>query len=315
MDFTKDFFTGAPAKSNPLPADIKCIFIADFFKEDITGGAELTTDAILSKSPVKVHKIRSQNMTVNFVRENTDRYWVLTNFTGIQTEVLVELMANPKVRYSVVEYDFKYCTWRSPFKHFIETNQPCNCATSQHGAFIKALYTKADKIFWMAKKQRDIYLEMWPELNRPDKNVIQTSTFSDETFSKLNLLRTIFADSEERKNKVWAIQMSKSWIKGSNETVKWAQRKNLSAKGLGDLPYDHFLAELAKSYGLIFRPLDSDTCPRVVIEAKLLGLNLELNPHVLHADEPWFTGTIEEAEAYLKSRADHFWVQLPLIEK
>jgi hypothetical protein len=311
MDFTKSLFTGLPFK-NLIPEDAKCVVVADFFKEDLAGGAELTTDALLSKAPIKLHKIRAQNLSSELVKENKDKYWIITNFANMQSDVILSFINTTGVRYSIVEYDFKYCTYRSPFKHFLETNNACDCPNSEHGSTIKRLYSKADKIFWMAEKQRDHYLDIWPTLDVPGKNVIQTSTFSDETLSKLSLMRNIFKNSEERKNKVWAVQISNSWIKGSKETLLWAQRNGLNVKPIGNMQYEQFLVELAKSYGLVLRPLDSDTCPRVVIEARLLGCELEINKHVLHANEAWFTGSVEDIEKYLRSRADSFWKTLTL---
>ena len=55
-------------------------------------------------------------------------------------------------------------------------------------------------------------------------------------------------------------------------------------------------------------PLDYDTCPRVVIEAKLLGLDLILTDNVLHKDEDWFVGSVEKPEAYLRINSDKFRV-------
>ena len=60
------------------------------------------------------------------------------------------------------------------------------------------------------------------------------------------------------------------------------------------------------SNGIIFRPLDYDTCPRIVIEAKLLGCDLILNDYVQHKDEDWFL-TQESCYKYLKNRPEEFW--------
>jgi hypothetical protein len=67
------------------------------------------------------------------------------------------------------------------------------------------------------------------------------------------------------------------------------------------------LQKLADYHGFAFAPLGSDTCPRIVIEAKLLGCDLLLNKNVLHSDEEWFTGTVEQAEDYLRGRSSVFW--------
>ena len=61
-------------------------------------------------------------------------------------------------------------------------------------------------------------------------------------------------------------------------------------------------------FHMCFLPKGSDTCPRLVIEAKLLGCKLQLNDNVLHAKEKWFdTEDIEEIEKHLREQPKKFW--------
>ena len=53
-------------------------------------------------------------------------------------------------------------------------------------------------------------------------------------------------------------------------------------------------------------PVASDTCPRLVMEAKMLGCELILNDHVQHKDEQWFA-TQESCYEHMHSRTDVFW--------
>jgi glycosyltransferase involved in cell wall biosynthesis len=55
-------------------------------------------------------------------------------------------------------------------------------------------------------------------------------------------------------------------------------------------------------------PLGMDTCPRMVIEAKMLGCELHLNDYVQHKDEIWFdTEDSFDTEAYLYAAREKFW--------
>ena len=65
--------------------------------------------------------------------------------------------------------------------------------------------------------------------------------------------------------------------------------------------------KLAESKGLCFKPSGLDTCPRMVIEAKLLGCELDMNDLVQHNDESWFKGSYDDIVKYLKSRPAFFW--------
>ena len=68
------------------------------------------------------------------------------------------------------------------------------------------------------------------------------------------------------------------------------------------------LTKLAKSKGVCFKPTGLDTCPRFIIEAKLLGCELELNDNVQHTSEEWFnTDNTASIVEYLKNRKDLFW--------
>ena len=109
------------------------------------------------------------------------------------------------------------------------------------------------------------------------------------------------------------MQGSKNWIKGTKETVEWAAREKMPIKVLGEMAYDKFLEELAKCTGFVFKPLDLDTCPRVVIEAKILGCELSLNDNVQHKDEEWFRNyPVEKMVEYLKTRPAFFWDSIKL---
>ena len=68
------------------------------------------------------------------------------------------------------------------------------------------------------------------------------------------------------------------------------------------------LQMLAQAKGLCSLPPGADTCPRMVIEAKLLGCELHLNDNVQHKDEEWFnTDDLSVTENYLKSVPQRFW--------
>ena len=105
---------------------------------------------------------------------------------------------------------------------------------------------------------------------------------------------------------------SNSWIKGVNETKKYLEDKQVDFELVGGLSYYDMLKKLSEYKGLAFRPLGGDTCPRLVIEAKLLGLELDINDNVQHANEDWWTGGIDDIEAYILDGHNRFWDQILL---
>ena len=110
-----------------------------------------------------------------------------------------------------------------------------------------------------------------------------------------------------KKNNEWIILKSDSWVKGMKDCITFAKENDLSYKLVGGVPHTEMLKILSESKGLIFLPKGGDTCPRLVIEAYLLGCDLELNKNVMHKDEAWFIKTRDDCIEYLLSRADFFW--------
>ena len=100
---------------------------------------------------------------------------------------------------------------------------------------------------------------------------------------------------------------SSSWVKGVQESEDWCKENNLDYEVVSGLAPQQFLEKLAQAKGLCFKPSGLDTCPRLVIEAKLLGCELSLNENVQHSNEDWFNGTREEMIEYLQGRVADFW--------
>ena len=97
-------------------------------------------------------------------------------------------------------------------------------------------------------------------------------------------------------------------MKGAKEAKQWCSENNLEAVELNNMPYKQVLKTLASSKGLCLLPPGADTCPRLVIEAKLLGCELECNDNVQHLEEEWFdTDDIESIDKYLRSYPERFW--------
>ena len=87
-----------------------------------------------------------------------------------------------------------------------------------------------------------------------------------------------------------------------------AKKNNKEFKIIQNWPYGKVLEEMAQAEGFVYLPPGGDTCPRTVIEAKLLGCKLHLNDNVQHKDEEWFSDVLMfDTEAYLYAARDKFW--------
>ena len=269
------------------------VFVADAFVEQYGGGAELTTDALLKTSLLPVKKILSHELTLRDLEHYKGCFWIFGNFAAVREEYLLYAIKN--LAYSVLEYDYKYCKYRSPEKH-IEAEGACNCHNTRVGKIRSVFIAKSRINWWMSESQRDLQRKVFPFMS----GQVLSSVFSSDTLNYIETLET------NNKKDNWIILNSSSWIKGVGDAVKYAKQNNLQYELVGGLNYKEFLMKLASSKGLIFLPPGGDTCPRMVIEAKLLGCELILNNNVQHKDEAWFE-TRESCFEYLRTRTSVFW--------
>lgn len=286
-----------------IPEDAKVVFVADLFVEDYVGGAELTSQALIDSSPLKVHKIKSQQLTVEHLKQGIDKFWIFGNFAGLNPQLIPAIVAN--LKYSVLEYDYKYCRFRSPEKHEAETGSPCDCHEQMNGKLISAFYYGAMCLWWMSEKQKEKYHSLFPFLAEKD-NFVLSSVFDLSTLGLISALRQAAPPSEERKG--WIVLGSQSWVKGFDVAKKWCEENNKQYEVVWNLPYKDLLAKLSVAEGFVYLPAGADTCPRMVIEAKLLGCKLQINDHVQHADEVWFdTDDLVSISDYLFASREIFW--------
>lgn len=292
-----------------VPKNAQVVFVSDLFESDYAGGAELTSEALLlaDSAPQHFFRVHSHSLTVEMLEKNREKKWIIANFTQCDVSVL-KFLPSSGIDYTLIEYDYKMCVYRSEVMHKMQTGKECDCPESNHGPIIELLHKNARNIFWMSENQRNHFHSRMPALKgQEDKNIILSSVFKEKDLSLLLALGQNRKYAKKLPIDFWAVQNSQNWIKGTKETMEACNKEGKATRLLGNMPYPEFLKTLSTCHGLVFRPLDKDTCPRVVIEAKIIGLDLSLNDNVQHKDEPWFQGTPEEVVAYLRGRASFFW--------
>jgi hypothetical protein len=275
-------------------------FVADGFAEHYEGGAELTTEAIIQDSFFPCNKVISADPNlIKLMQENNNSFWIFGNFSQVPESTL--LYAAKNLSYSALEYDYKYCKFRSSGKH-IKIEGDCNCEKTRNGKVVSIFLNNSKATWWMSKNQLDHYQNLFPFMKN-DRNKVLSSVFSREKLDYIFSLDTI------QKNDTYLILNSPSWIKGVEDAVEYAEKNNLKYELVWGLKHKDLLTKLAKSKGVIFFPKAYDTCPRMTIEAKLLDCELILNDNVQHKDEDWFD-TKESILKYLKRRIKTFWDEI-----
>jgi len=287
----------------------KVIFVSDLFVEQYVGGAELTTDALVQKCKYPYQKIISKDLTLDVLESGKDAFWIFGNFSSMDMNLIPTIVSN--LSYTVLEYDYKYCRYRSPEKHKYAEISDCNCHQELHGKMISAFYMGAKWLFWMSEKQMKHYTDRFPFLNDSriltgtgPGNTVLSSVFDDQFFITLKKLTE--SGSKERKSCI--VLGSTSWVKGFDQSEKWCKDNNKDYEVVWNIPYEEMLVKLSNAEGIVYLPRGLDTCPRFVIEAKLLGCELVINDNVQHSTESWFdTDNLIEIQEYLYAARDVFW--------
>ena len=276
----------------------KLIFVADLFADDYTGGAELTTEAILQQCKEKyiVKKMHCKSLTEDFILQNKDAKFVICNFASLDDKIKIIFCKN--CDYQIVEYDYKFCKYRSIEKHLEAEGKKCNCAETKEGKVNKIFYGYAKKIWFMSEVQKNIFLEYVSTI-KEEKCEMLSSIFSDGDIRFMNSIK----DNEKDNN--YLILDSGSWIKDTKGCIEYAKKNKLNYQLIKGLSYNEMLIKMSTSKGLIFRPCGGDTCPRIVIEAMMLGCDLKLNEHVQHKNEDWFSSQ-KKCYDYMSTRANYF---------
>ena len=273
------------------------IFVSYYFSDELIGGAELTSDAIITSCEKEVERIKSNMVDNSFIEDNLDKKWIFGNFINLKQNSIIKIIKS-KIDYDVLEYDFKFCEMRSPEKHALASGG-CDCNSRFNGKLVSLFFSKSRKIWFMSEKQREKYFSSFRFL-KDNKTEVLSSVFKDDNLLKMRNI-------DKNKNNKFVILNSPSWIKATNNCIKYAIENKLNYDLVSNLSHDEMLVKLASSMGLIFLPSGGDTCPRITIEAKLLDCELRLNDNVMHKDEAWFSGDVEATLSYLKNNKKRFW--------
>lgn len=301
--FNKSIFEDS-IKPLIIPDHVKVVFVADLFADEYIGGAELTTQALIDECPLPYMKIKSRDLSMSLLAQGTDKFWIFGNFAQMNMELIPSIVGN--LKYSILEYDYKYCRYRSPEKHAEKHGMPCDCHNQISGKLISAFYYAAQCLWWMSEAQMDRYHRMFPFLSEKH-NVVLSSVFSKKTLGTIKWLReNVSSLGIDRKK--WIVLGSDSWVKGAQAAEKWCLDNKKDYETVWNVSYETMLDKLARAEGFVYLPAGADTCPRMVIEAKLLGCKLHLNDNVQHKNEDWFTTeNLQEIEEYLFAAPGLFW--------
>ena len=161
------------------------LFVSDLFVKDYVGGGELSTQALIETSLLPVAQINSRYLTLEIMKKHKNAHWIFGNFTEVNLECLVYAIKN--LSYTVIEYDYKFCKYRSPEKHIAEEGE-CNCQKTQLAKAVSMFMLHSKNVMWMSHDQKQRYIDNFPFLEKANNNVL-SSLFTHQTLNYINSLK------------------------------------------------------------------------------------------------------------------------------
>lgn len=279
------------------------IIVSDFFENQVTGGAEKTLQALIDCAPFRVALVNSHVVTMDFIQKQSRKFWIFANIANLDKDIVATAMAN--LNYSAIMFDFIYCKYRLQEKHKYAEGIDCNCHESIIGKLYLSFLANAKSLWFMSEAQAERYFSVMPALRNVDHTVL-SSVFDNEFFKQSMILNA--KRKQNGHNNKYIIMGSDSWIKGVEDSIDYAEEHGLEYEMVRGLDYSSLLKKLSESKGIIFLPRGGDTCPRFVIEAKILGCETILNDNVMHKNEEWFaTDNMADTLSYLYQTRNLFW--------
>ena len=253
----------------------KIVFVSDFFKEEVNGGAEIYDDVLISElksRDFKIAKFKSQEFNEKHIAlyGKMGFIFLISNFVGL-SEKTKKFLSLPQYKYYILEHDHKYLKSRNPalFAGFV--------APSQELAN-RDFYKSANMVFCQSVKHAEVLKN-----NLSIENVINLgcSLWSKE---QLDFIRS---NIKEKNNKAF-ISGDPNPIKGLSDSIQYCNSKGIQYDIVQKTDYKTFISQLAQYEKFVFFPKTLESFCRVVLEARMLGCKLLTNNLNGCTYEPWF---------------------------
>jgi len=274
------------------------------------GGTNLTTMSILEDRQKDIFSLQTASLSLSSIKENSDKLWIIGNIMSLinnPNPLVIEELFN-KTKFIKLEFDYNFCPYRGEIPHKTLVNQVCSCPHGLTGhPSLSKIYDLIAKnslfSFFMSERQRAIYINHMPNIDF-SKTGILSSCFSKNTFKLFDKFKNV-----PKNNKYAILQGFGGWhskAKGLEEAKNFCEANRIDYDILPVQEYEKHIEALSKYKGIIFLPVIDDTCPRCIIEARLLGLDIITNINSQHITEWWWKDETK-TEEYLIGRPKYFW--------
>ncbi len=259
---------------------MKYVFIADFFREQILGGAECADNTLIDYLRSKGHTVESVTclqITAESIKKNKGANFIVGNFVSLSDDKKAALVEAKN--YIIYEHDHKYLKTRDP-------SQFPNFMAPPDQIINRDFYKEAKAVFCLSAIHKKVLKN---NLKINNVRSIGTSLWSDD---KLEYIKELASTPKVKK---YCIVKSSNPVKGMHQAIALCESKNIEYDLISMEHEKGFLKRLSEYETLIFIPQVLETLSRLVVEAKMLNCKVMTKGTLIGAaSEPWFKLSGEE---------------------
>ena len=273
---------------------MRYILINDFFSEDLAGGghaggAALNDEIILdifTKKGEDILKIKSSKLSEDFLEEQKDSFFIISNFFQIPPSVFEKLK---ELDYLIYAHDYKFVGHMNPAVYD-------NFLVPKEELIFVDFFGKAKSIICQTNFQKLIY----------DKNLGHNNTvnFSGNLWDEESFDFMRRKSRNKRRKEVFSVVKSMYDQKGVPEAIKFCIHNRLDYELIFDKNHNNFLNKLSANKGLVFWPKTPETCGRMILEAKMMNCIVFTNELLGASHEPWYSHDGETLISVMESKHD-----------
>lgn len=248
-------------------------FISDSFIDDFIGGAALCDEELICclRKKYKVNKIKSGDFNLINAMELKESFFILSNFFHLHPDLSYFIKRH--CSYAIYAHDYKFVAHTNPnlYPEFL---------VKKEDLINLDLYYNCKGVICQSLFQEKIHKKNLKE----GTNTLNISGnfWSDESLERLLDL------SSSSKNDKTAIIDSPYPQKGVKESTDRCQQEGWEFDIISDSDNDKFLEKLSRYSRLVFLPSTPETLCRVVVEAKMMNIEVITNELIGASYEDWF---------------------------
>lgn len=263
------------------------IMIDDF--PNGNGGAEKVNRTVADKLEIDI--VESHSIT----EFDDDVVYIVSNISLMPFDVIEKLSSHP--HYIILEHDYKFVASRHPWRY-------PRSRVPKEEIINRKLYKNAKAVFVQTDDHKEVFT-----LNCIAGNFIslKSSIWSDYELDALEDIGNVYESdclTAYTRSTCAAIINSDNWIKNTQGATSFAIRNHMEFALIEPIEdYRQFLLALGAYSTLIFIPLARESCCRLLVEAKALGLNTITTDNSGAAKSTWFRLPRVHLIKYLRSQS------------